>query len=92
MAPARAGLQFEWFNLLPNLIVLFQVVNSLCSSVLSYPLQFEFRILVTTRLSSNLNDMATARLLSLIEVVEGGPRAVEVDLGENAKSFVFENI
>ena len=29
--------------------------------------------------------MATSRLLSLIEIVEGGPRADEVNLGENTK-------
>ena len=29
---------------------------------------------------------ATSRLLSLMEVVEGGPRADEVDLGENTQT------
>ena len=32
------------------------------------------------------HDVATPRLLSLVEVVEGGPRADEVDLGEHTKN------
>ena len=43
-------------------------------------------------LYNKLNDMAMSRLLSLIEVVEGGPRADEVALGENTKILKILNI